>query len=179
MTIHTNQLKKYMNPVFIETGTYTGLGVGKALAAGFGKIISIEFSLYLYTEAVKLYETDRNVFLLLGDSSVVLSGLLPAIQAPITFWLDAHNLDFAPDVSAKKGLNEFPLPLELSCIGKLCKQKHVILIDDVNIFSLYGFSVDKAKELLLNLNSRYVFSFIDGWSGQVRVNNDILVCEVK
>ena len=43
MPINFN-LKKYKNSVFLETGTYQGDGIKKALEAGFEKIYSIEIN---------------------------------------------------------------------------------------------------------------------------------------
>jgi len=36
-------LAKYLNPIFVETGTYKGHGIAAALASGFPKIYRIEY----------------------------------------------------------------------------------------------------------------------------------------
>ena len=65
-----------MNPVFIETGTYIGDGVKKALACGFSTIYSIEIDKNRFLECSKMFENNNNITIIYGDSAIELPKLL-------------------------------------------------------------------------------------------------------
>ena len=58
-----------------------------------------------------------------GDGKQELPGLLPAIQQPCLFWLDAHNFDL-----------ETPVREELQAVASHLVPGHVILVDDSKWF---------------------------------------------
>jgi len=60
---------KYNSKVFVETGTMYGDGVDYALQYNFDKIISIEIEPSIHKTAVKKYNNNNNVDIVLGDSS--------------------------------------------------------------------------------------------------------------
>ena len=118
MPITEKILKKYANnDIFIETGTWNGGGIDVALSCGFNQIYSIEINEKHYNRAVKRFEKNSNVELILGDSAKQLGLLLKRINSPATFWLDAHT----PDC---------PLMTELEDIKNHPVKTHTILIDD-------------------------------------------------
>jgi hypothetical protein len=89
---------KYPNPVFIETGSFTGDGIQAAIDAGFQTIISIELSDHFYNMCKNRFRENPNVHIIKGDSFKVLPDIIKNIDSRITFWLDGH---FSGDHTAK------------------------------------------------------------------------------
>ena len=89
MPINFN-LKKYLNKIFIETGTYNGDGVKEALNANFEKIYSIEIDYERFLKCSEMFKNFDNVKIIYGDSGSELSKLLEKIDENCTFWIDAH-----------------------------------------------------------------------------------------
>ena len=154
------------NNVFIETGTYTGLGVEYALEAKYDKIITIELDTGLFNAASAKFTEMDNVTLLHGDSSELLNSVLTEIDEPCTIWLDAH------------GNGTCPALLELDAIKKHKVNTHTILIDDMLDFGRPVHANIKVEELLLKLyeiNKDYIITYVDC----PRAKNDILVARVN
>ena len=87
-------LEKYLNPVFIETGTYKGHGVQQALDSGFEKVYSIEVKKEFYEDCKNKFSkeiSEGKVNLVFGDSLECLKDIIKDIESPITFWLDGHG----------------------------------------------------------------------------------------
>ena len=78
-------LEKYLNPVFIETGTYMGSGVHKAIDAGFEEIYSIEIDSKRYESCKKMFKDYPNVHIIQGDSSIELPKLIDNINRVLIF----------------------------------------------------------------------------------------------
>lgn len=122
---------------FIETGTLWGAGVDYALESGFKKIISIEINTQLADKAKEKYSNEPKVTIIEGSSPVVLRDILPSINAPVLFWLDAHfpgadaNLDaYKAELDASDNV---PLEIELSIIkDRDCKD--IIICDDLWLY---------------------------------------------
>jgi hypothetical protein len=83
-------LRKYLNEVFVETGTYEGGGVATALEAGFKHVYSIEIAPRYYHIALSCFRDDPRVHLFLGDSALLMRRVLEEVKVPATFWIDAH-----------------------------------------------------------------------------------------
>lgn len=131
ITLRGEVLKKYLNPLFLETGTFKGGGVRLALDCGFPRVVSIEVDPVLHGTAEKMFKDLRNVDIIKGDSLAVLPKLLESIKFPITFWLDAHIQESAV-------IGEVPVPLiqELEIISK-CRSGmpyDTVMIDDRRLF---------------------------------------------
>ena len=95
--------KIFPNKVFVETGTYVGQGVQLALDTnGFEKIISVELSPYYYEFSKKRFENKKEVQIVLGDSSNILTSIIKNINSPITFWLDGHYSGNGVNLSISK-----------------------------------------------------------------------------
>ena len=156
--------KKYLNPIFIETGSYDGSGIWQALGAGFKEIYSIEIMQEYFNMCSSAFASYNNVHLIFGDSSIVLWDLLKNINDRITFWLDAHI-----------GAAISPLLKEIEAIQEHPIKTHTILIDDLRDWHVWqnGFDTDVLREKILLINENYKFSFEDG-----RVPNDILVAQI-
>lgn len=163
---------KYLNPVFIETGTYKGDGVQMALDAGFKTIISIELSYLLYEKCQKRFKGVKNVHLVNADSEEILPKLLKTFRQPITFWLDGHY----SGGDTVKGRQNTPLLQELDAIAKHPIKTHTIMIDDLRDWTkeLTGFNTSDLMKRISTINPAYEFSFEDGF-----VPRDILVAVIN
>lgn len=159
--------QRYMNPVFIESGSFMGDGIQMALDAGFKKIYSIELSENLYRKCVVRFRDNENVNLIFGDSHLVLDDLLIGINERVTFWLDGH---WAGDDTAI-GRYESPLIQELEAIGRHHIKNHIILIDDLRCWNrdVQGFDTEIIRQKCLEINPAYRFTFENGY-----MPNDIL-----
>lgn len=117
--------KRFLTPVFIETGTYFGDTV-MAVKSSFDKIHSIELGQELAVSAKKRFSQYPNIQIHQGDSAKILSQILTGISRPATFWLDAHCSE-----GITCGDDEYlPLVKELEVIFKHWQPGSVILIDD-------------------------------------------------
>ena len=116
--------------ILVETGTYLGdmVEVQKHV---FKKVYSIELGVELYSNAVQKFEADENVFILQGDSGVILKELMPKILEPAIFWLDGH---YSAGITAR-GEKECPIFEELTAIFGAKELNHIILIDDARLFN--------------------------------------------
>lgn len=166
MPISTDILKKYLSPVFIETGSFWGQGINCALAVNFSEIYSIELSEKYYNICKNKFILNSNVHLILGDSAGKLQEVISTIDDQITFWLDAHSS--GGDTAMGKSVSSLMQELE-SLKGHKFKN-HKILMDDVRLWHDYKFSVEEVKEKILEINPSYTFLFENGHQ-----ENDILV----
>lgn len=171
MPANKELFEKYINPVFIETGSYYGDGIQLAIDAGFEIIYSIESSFELYEQCVARFKDMDNVHLLLGKSQRILEKLLININKPVTFWLDAHDE------------HSSPLLRELKIIENHHIKTHTIIIDDLREWSVekYGFDIDTLKVKILEINPDYIFILEDGYipcSDVIGYDNDILVAKI-
>jgi hypothetical protein len=163
--------QKYMNPVFIETGSLVGDGIQHALNAGFKTVYSIELSKALYDICVNRFKSYDNVHIILGDSSKELDLLLNMIKEPATFWLDGHD----SGGGTARGEIESPLMQELEIISKHPIKTHTLIIDDLRCWhkEIQGFDTEIIKSKCLEINPGYSFIFEDGF-----IENDILVAKI-
>jgi len=166
-------LQDYKNQIFIETGTYKGKGVQKALDVGFEKVISIEIDKERYLNCKKLFANEKKVELYLGDTQDLLPKILSKYtDNTITFWLDAHE--------GKKSKKSCPLYEELEAISKHPIKNHIIAIDDIRLikdkhaWQGHSVTIDGLKKKILQINSKYNFCFKDGI-----IENDVLISYVK
>ncbi len=148
------------NDIFIETGTYHGDGITLALHVGFKEIHSVEYSSLLYGKACIKFKQHNNIKLYLAHSCVALPNILAEIQEPVTFWLDAHD-------------NHYNSPLldELDIIAQHAVKEHTILMDDVDDFEKYGWTVDVIQKKILEINPDYKFKI-------VQAKRQILIAEI-
>jgi hypothetical protein len=117
--------------VFVETGTDMGDMI-EAVRLDFDTVYSIELGADRYRNAVTRFAGAPHVTILQGDSGEVLATLLPQIEAPCLFWLDAH---YSRGTTAR-GSVETPIVAELRHIfGHPLAHRHVILIDDARCFT--------------------------------------------
>lgn len=154
MPINFN-LGQFLNPVFIETGLYKGVGIRKALEAGFRSIYSIEVSKQHVARATNVFRgpiRNGRVILIHGNSVEKLPGLLEQLpDACCTFWLDAHF-----------GAGDHPLKHELAIIAEHPRNDHIVLIDDLRMFGKWKLELSEIRELLLQINPEYALSRLCG-----------------
>jgi hypothetical protein len=164
--------KKYLNNIFIETGTYYGDSVQKAIDAGFKTIYSIELGDALYNKCKDRFKGIDNVYLYNGDSGKVLSEILSYISESVTFWLDSHF----SGVDTVMGESITPLLKELEIIKNHPVKDHIILIDDLRGWDKHvcGFDTLDLMKKITEINPNYVFKLEDGY-----IKNDILVACVN
>lgn len=167
----------YKNRVFIETGTYKGAGVTKALEAGFSQVYSVESYFPFFSKVKKKFRKYPQVKLIHGDSAYVLRAIIEKIDEPITFWLDAHHVYENKD---KPWIHNSPLMDELEQIKLHPIKNHTILIDDMDLCGGYlfdGYSLEQIRSKILEINPRYSIEYIDGgFDGRYKEN--ILVAKV-
>lgn len=174
MPIPREVLKKYAKAnVFIETGTHIGNTVQVALELGFKKIYSIELAKHHYENCVKKFKRRPEVNLIYGASEYEIPKILSNLNEPAVFWLDGHY----SEGDTALGEVAVPLYLELEAIAKHHINNHIILVDDVRLMGTEwkDISLDRVKELVLEVNPSYNITFEDGFHAGTRLVKDILV----
>lgn len=177
-TLKLDVLKEFPNQVFIETGTASGEGVVVALEAGFSQVISIEANPDVYVKACERFQGEDRVTLVMGDSGIVLPGLIAAIKIPVTFWLDAHYSHGECDLGP--GVNKCPVLHDLRAIAQHAIKNHTIMVDDIRYFRQGGiplwhmYTLGDIMEVVMDINPNYRLSFRDG-----HAKDDILVCTIE
>lgn len=157
-----NLLKYGKGSVFIETGTYMGHTVDLILSFDKYKTIhTIELNKDLYDKAVEKYKNEPRVKCWFGDSIHILPEIIKTLTEPATFWLDAHASGALP--GGESGGS--PIHEELWQIKKSITNEHTIIIDDCRLFGSSEWSyaqVQTALNILLRINSKYEFLYLDG-----------------
>ena len=112
--------------MLVETGTYYGEMIA-AVHGRFAQIHSVEFDPALAARAQQKFARSRHVQVAQGDSQAFIERLLPTLQSPALFWLDAGYYGWAGVVGERDRLVN-----ELRAI--LCdrEKQHVILMDDAH-----------------------------------------------
>ena len=178
-------LRKFNNnKFFIETGTYLGEGIIKALNAGFKEVISIELDEKRFKRAEKMFKNNKNVRIIHGDSGKELAKILSKINEPCTFFLDAHYCGEALELGVAIADKWCPMNEELEAILNHKVKSHTILIDDMRCIDLQH--IDKktqkpvgfpGKENLLKklkkINPEYKISYLPGY-----IPDDVLVARL-
>ncbi len=150
---------RFKNYYFVETGTYGGDSVQKALTVGFHEIRTIEFDPISFRDATRRFENNSAVKIFNGDSSKILWDVIKDIDQPITFWLDAH---IYPPLS---GVKNCPLIEELEQIKKHPIKTHTILIDDMHCADTDAFDFLSKEDLIkkiLEINPNYKITYVPG-----------------
>ena len=151
MPIEKDLLAQFINPVFIETGTYQGNTVQKAVELGFETIYSIEVDPALHAKAVERFSGAPNVHLLCGDTIEVLPQILRELDQPATFWLDAHAI--SPQYV---GNHPVPIMQELAMIAEHPIRTHCILIDDRRMLEpAWRIPERQVYDAILRINPNY------------------------
>lgn len=150
----------YKGDTFLETGTFQGKGVQRALDVGHKKAISVEIHFDRYKNCKERFEEelDKTVFLFNGDSLEYLSQMLDIIEGKCFFWLDAHLSGVSrlcPTLEELKIMAKHP-----SCKG----QKHNILVDDIRDFDTpthENITLNEIKTAILSINPDYRMDILE------------------
>lgn len=110
---------------YVETGTNRAIGIQRVIPI-FKVLHTIELSPKLYEQFTPDLKA-KGVHCYLGDSAKTLAKILPKIDQPVVFMLDAH---WCYDWLA---VNDFPLWRELEVIAPRT-QPDIIMVDDVQAF---------------------------------------------
>lgn len=180
LSLPKNVLGKYMNDMFIETGSHMGSGIQLALDLKFKTIHSIEKNNGFYQICKQRFQDKDNVLLHKGKSSEILPYILDCCveDEKITFWLDAH-IDPA-DMDAG-----IPLMQELEIIHKYYKFGDIILIDDRSQFGKHqdnflqdawtGVTEESVTEALIAIDPDFYIYYEDNKFRK----NEIIVATLK
>lgn len=156
----------YALKYFVETGTNRGHTA--ALMAGlFTKVWTVELASDRQQAAAKFLSKYSHVVCTAGESPDFLRRLMPQLDQPTLFWLDAHWCG-GPKLGP-----ECPLLDELSAVGNL-DGRHVILIDDARLFvnpPPYPHDPDDWPALQ---QVRYA---VAGWGANLLVVGDVILIE--
>jgi hypothetical protein len=152
---------QFANYYFIETGTFHGAGLMKAIESGaFIEYRSIEFDQGLFNAAVNRFSHLNKVSIFNGDSSRSLWNMIKDINKPATFWLDAHVYPVRQD-----GGKNCPVIEELEQISWHPIKTHTILIDDMHCADTEAFDWLSKEDLIakiLQINPKYKIFYVPG-----------------
>lgn len=167
---------------FVETGTFHGAGVRRALAEGYERVISIEIDDKLYKENLDRFSAEINesrVNIFLGDSAYLVSDIVSEIDEPISFWLDAHDQTMS---GAGVGDCKCPIIEELDGIMRsrsLCERRmDILFIDDLRLIedprAGWNINIGDLYKKIWEYNPDFVITREEG-----RVKHDVMMCTSK
>jgi hypothetical protein len=165
---------------FLETGTFHGGGVTRALSEGYRKVISIEIHEPLYCDNLSRFSSqidDGNVSLHLGDSGHIIGDIVSSIDEPILFWFDAHDQTMN---DAGVGDCKCPIVKELKSImssrSAAMRRLDILVIDDMRLIENPGagwdVNVGDLYNAIWDYNRDFALTREDG-----HINHDILYCK--
>lgn len=147
---------------FVETGTSAGHGLATArsLTPPYELIHTIDIDRSCWLDAANRYADEPRIYPFCGDTSRLLAILMPLLDKPTTFWLDAH------DDGGPRGLKRCPLLDELAAIATSPIKEHVILIDDRRCLGapdVWAPDITEAdvRAALLRIRSDYAITLAD------------------
>ena len=131
-------------PICVETGTNLGYST-HIITELFPRVYTIEIQRELYERA----KNNFNATCILGDSAVELPKLIPQLDRPTVFYLDAHwSGDHLTDwegshfsgygVDTGMGESQVPLLEEISAIVDLFPHRCAVYVDDMDKFDETG-----------------------------------------
>jgi hypothetical protein len=123
--------------VFIETGTYRGNSLLRALDFGFKELHTVEVSQQRFDGLEKLHPElceNHKIHRYLGSSRDCLASIVLQFKdRNVVFWLDAHYVGMSSD--ERDSVSECPILSELQAIADVpWSQSVVVCIDDLNMF---------------------------------------------
>tara|TARA_Y100000004_G_C8922934_1_gene416270 strand:+ start:69 stop:578 length:510 start_codon:yes stop_codon:yes gene_type:complete len=152
--------------IFIETGSFTGVGIQKALDAGFTEIYSCELMKKHYDSCMDRFSDNDNVSLYLGSSEDFLPEILEKVDQPFVLWLDAHG---GYQGVAGEPLRQY-LPKEFEVLSNYSDKLNnsVIMVDDANQFLNDQEFTSKVEESLKKIKPNSTIEYYE---------NRIIICK--
>lgn len=123
-------IKKYLQPVYVETGCAMGDGIVKAMEAGAQRCYGIECNPEFVLHCQKKFEGEKNIKILPGKSEKHLLDVIEILnhkRERALIFLDAHKVGPCK-------LESYPLHIELRQLGMAKTNSHTIMIDDIRLF---------------------------------------------
>lgn len=164
-------LKKYKadTTIFVETGTFQGDAVNKAINCKYKKIYTVEIDKKRYEKMVREYEDYDEVVFFHGNSGIVFPKIMDNIKEKCTIYLDAH---YCGD-NAEKGDKWSPIREELNYLKTHRIKNHTIIIGDwicqnnTHIDEQSGLETgymghEKTLRKIKKINNKYKFSLEKG-----------------
>jgi len=164
MTITFNPAGITTHNIAIESGTFEG-DFCLMVCNDYDKIHTIEVVESFYNNAKERLKDHHNIECHFGNSPEIIRKLLEDIDEPVMFWLDAHYHGGTQSPDTMK-----PLLAELEAIASHHIKTHMIMIDDVREFPVYGTTKCEVESILKEINPNYIIEYRDGCTP-----NDILI----
>ena len=176
-------LLKYINNVFLETGTFQGDTIYRVANNDIckpQKIISLELSDVFFNNCVKRFTDDSKIFLHHANSKYDLYDIIKNINSHITFWLDGH-WSGTPNVGCDVE-TICPVLEELQQIKQHNLKTHTIIVNDIrlmnsseNKYEGFPVSTEQIIKIILEINPMYTIKYYDDVYG----SKDILVAYIE
>ena len=162
MTSSTSLFKAFVGTtkILVESGTYKGDGIRRAISAGFNEIYSCDVNSLFIERALTTWGS--RIHLLNESSETAFPKFTSHIKSPAVFFLDGHGMPegqiFTSDTTSS-GSSICPIMEELEAIQRslYC---HIILIDDYQSFGTWEFNYLTFQEVnirILLINPKYKF----------------------
>ena len=121
-------LNKYKadTTIFVETGTFRGDAINKALECEYEQIFTVEIDKKRHKWLVREFEDDDEVTFIRGNSEAEFPKIMDKIKEKCTIYLDAH---YCGD-DAEKGDKWSPIRDELNYLKTHSIKNHTIIIGD-------------------------------------------------
>jgi hypothetical protein len=173
----TDELLKYVDKIFIETGTYQGetIDIVNKHKNYQTTIFSIELSEIFHKNCKEKFKNTKNVEIIFGNSKYHLINIINDINNKITFWLDSH-WSGVPNIGCDN-VSICPILFELEQIKLHHIKNHTIIVDDIRLMDNIHFPVTKEQiiEKIYEINKDYTIVYYDDYTAK----NDILVAYIK
>jgi hypothetical protein len=176
-----NFLRRYLNPWFVETGSFQGDTIQKAIDVGFENIRSVELNFKNFELCYNRFKNNLNVKLYYGESEEFLWKMIEDINQPITFFLDSHYSGSGEGYVTSKGKTFSSIVSELETIMKHPLNIHTILIDDIRDCGTQNFDFITKRmliEYLFQINPDYKIFHDTGDYTNPLFKGDILIARV-
>jgi hypothetical protein len=152
-SLPNEMIAKYKNgcKIFFETGTFAGDSLASAYEEGFDLLYSVELDVKTFNEAFQRFLPHNNIVVMQGKSAVIMEQILPYVEIPTMFWLDAHP---------ETGLGCTPILEELHAISRM-KAPAVILADDMRLMGMgrWTVTIPDIIQAVREINPRYEIVF--------------------
>ena len=154
MAITKDLIRKYYQPVYIETGSAGGNTLQQALEAGVQHIHGIELNGDLLKNCKGRFRGNKAVNLHHGHSEQCLGSILKNLNCRALIYLDAHKV-------SEDGPGTYPLWKELAIIKMFRKYGHTIMIDDIRLCGDILPPLNEVMSFIASINRKYQIAFED------------------